>query len=74
MITTYLIYGIHMIIGIPRLIHFQILKERIAKIAFATKNKMLENAELPSDGGAKRDRTADLLLAKQALSQLSYSP
>ena len=25
-------------------------------------------------GGAKRDRTADLLLAKQALSQLSYSP
>ena len=26
------------------------------------------------DGGAKRDRTADLLRAKQALSQLSYSP
>ena len=25
-------------------------------------------------GGAKRDRTADLLRAKQALSQLSYSP
>ena len=25
-------------------------------------------------GGAKRPRTADLLLAKQALSQLSYSP
>ena len=25
-------------------------------------------------GGAKRDRTADLLLAKQALSQLSYGP
>ena len=25
-------------------------------------------------GGAKRVRTADLLLAKQALSQLSYSP
>jgi hypothetical protein len=25
-------------------------------------------------GGAKRDRTADLLLARQALSQLSYSP
>ena len=25
-------------------------------------------------GGAKRDRTVDLLLAKQALSQLSYSP
>jgi hypothetical protein len=25
-------------------------------------------------GGAERDRTVDLLLAKQALSQLSYSP
>ncbi len=25
-------------------------------------------------GGAKRDRTADLLRATQALSQLSYSP
>jgi hypothetical protein len=25
-------------------------------------------------GGANRDRTGDLLLAKQALSQLSYSP
>jgi hypothetical protein len=24
--------------------------------------------------GARRDRTADLLLAKQALSQLSYGP
>jgi hypothetical protein len=26
------------------------------------------------DGGASRDRTDDLLLAKQALSQLSYGP
>ena len=26
------------------------------------------------DGGARRDRTADLLRAKQALSQLSYGP
>ena len=25
-------------------------------------------------GGAERDRTADLMLAKHALSQLSYSP
>ena len=25
-------------------------------------------------GGARRDRTADLLLAKQVLSQLSYGP
>ena len=28
----------------------------------------------PKSGGADRDRTGDLLLAKQALSQLSYSP
>ena len=27
-----------------------------------------------SVGGAERDRTADLMLAKHALSQLSYSP
>ncbi len=33
---------------------------------------MPPNREL--DGGAKRDRTADLLHAMQALSQLSYSP
>jgi hypothetical protein len=28
----------------------------------------------PGNGGARRDRTDDLLLAKQALSQLSYGP
>jgi hypothetical protein len=27
-----------------------------------------------TDGGGERDRTDDLLLAKQALSQLSYTP
>jgi hypothetical protein len=27
-----------------------------------------------ADGGGERDRTDDLLLAKQALSQLSYTP
>ena len=26
------------------------------------------------NGGAERDRTADLLIANEALSQLSYSP
>ena len=30
--------------------------------------------ELNPTGGARRDRTDDLLLAKQALSQLSYGP
>ena len=29
---------------------------------------------IPPDGGADRDRTGDLRLAKPALSQLSYSP
>ena len=28
----------------------------------------------PGNGGGERDRTDDLLLAKQALSQLSYTP
>ena len=33
------------------------------------------SAEIPQKhGGAERDRTADPLLAKQVLSQLSYSP
>ena len=31
-------------------------------------------AQLFLVGGGKRDRTDDLLLAKQALSQLSYAP
>ena len=30
--------------------------------------------QLKESGGAMRDRTADLLRARQALSQLSYSP
>jgi hypothetical protein len=32
------------------------------------------NEQSPRSGGARRDRTDDLLLAKQALSQLSYGP
>ena len=35
---------------------------------------LLRLATSSVDGGAKRDRTADLLRARQALSQLSYSP
>ena len=34
----------------------------------------LIQAQIQVDGGAKQDRTADLLRARQALSQLSYSP
>ena len=29
---------------------------------------------VPDSGGARRDRTDDLMLAKHALSQLSYGP
>jgi hypothetical protein len=32
------------------------------------------NQCLSTNGGGERNRTADLLLAKQALSQLSYTP
>ena len=32
------------------------------------------NRRLKRDGGDKRDRTVDPLLAKQVLSQLSYTP
>ena len=35
---------------------------------------MAGNLRGSKSGGARRDRTDDLLLAKQALSQLSYGP
>ena len=34
----------------------------------------LQTETLDENGGADRDRTGDPLLAKQVLSQLSYSP
>ena len=36
--------------------------------------EMLLGPSSDPSGGARRDRTDDLLLAKQALSQLSYGP
>ncbi len=36
--------------------------------------KYVSRTTLHVNGGATRDRTADPLLAKQVLSQLSYSP
>ena len=35
---------------------------------------LAEPEQFEMSGGARRDRTDDLLLAKQALSQLSYGP
>ena len=52
-------------------------KQRKLKLSAAKTRSDLEtvNENLPrSYGGAERDRTVDPLLAKQVLSQLSYSP
>ena len=38
------------------------------------KSRLGEASGFEAAGGARRDRTDDLLLAKQALSQLSYGP
>ena len=43
-----------------------------SKCAFA--HESLKRFKVVKIGGAMRDRTADLLRARQALSQLSYSP
>jgi hypothetical protein len=41
---------------------------------FFTDEQEFERSPMIPSGGARRDRTDDLLLAKQALSQLSYGP
>ena len=37
-------------------------------------NRSVSHSDVHQIGGGERDRTDDLLLAKQALSQLSYTP
>ena len=49
-----------------------IIEDRVIERAMAQYPKAPELIE--NNGGAERDRTADLLNAIQALSQLSYSP
>jgi hypothetical protein len=45
------------------------------EMASAAKMQLKVHGRVPApSGGARRDRTDDLLLAKQALSQLSYGP
>ena len=55
---------------------FQIFKEQ--ENNFSKLNTLIRFSlfrfEKEKSGGAKQDRTADLLRARQALSQLSYSP
>jgi hypothetical protein len=60
--------------------HFHLVKEHSERrTQTGAPHGMLESGDSPLascllNGGAERDRTADLLRARQALSQLSYSP
>ena len=47
---------------------------RPGRISFFKQTQRMTTPPLEASGGARRDRTDDLLLAKQALSQLSYGP
>ena len=52
------------------------LLSAIARYAFSTAQGLAKPkpAKRAKDGGARRDRTDDLMLAKHALYQLSYGP
>ena len=52
------------------------IKEKPYAILLANPNKLshIQSRRYPNLGGADRDRTGGLLVANQALSQLSYSP
>ena len=54
-------------------IYFVLNARRLMR-KFAIANDELTNKAIKQNGGAKRDRTADLYTASVALSQLSYSP
>ena len=53
---------------------FEVRFFRTAKPSFPAAFSPGQLSHLVVDGGGERDRTVDLLLAKQALSQLSYTP
>ena len=53
--------------------HARLVDRRSVRNLFSRTNRNPASS-LPRNGGARRDRTDDLLLAKQALSQLSYGP
>ena len=63
----------HHDIYIQNLIH-QIVKEQSHLQLKDTLKDTNVHFEVTFNGGARRDRTADPLLAKQVLSQLSYGP
>ena len=47
---------------------------RIDQPAFVREGLPSRSRRAVKDGGARRDRTADLVIANDALSQLSYGP
>ena len=47
--------------------------QETSRLPVDAKDVLADEQKTPP-GGARRDRTDDLLLAKQALSQLSYTP
>ena len=59
-----------------RCLHFSVKKKRVTKTFLGGHRfvSCLERTKRSNHGGAGRDRTDDLRLAKPALSQLSYSP
>ena len=61
---------------INTLYFFQIFKELNSLPTTVSRQSptLTGNWQITTDGGGERDRTDDLLLAKQALSQLSYTP
>ena len=54
--------------------YIQIVKEQYRAVIRLDENLRLMQQHSCEFGGARRDRTADLLRARQALSQLSYGP
>ena len=55
-------------------LHFQIFKELNRINRFQSRILFANILDSNRNGGARRDRTDDLMLAKHALSQLSYGP
>ena len=60
------------VLSVPDIFIFLILGTK--NPASLSRLSIIKSPNVPSDGGDKRDRTADLLNAIQALSQLSYTP
>ena len=58
----------------PKAMRNLIYKGRVCERLLAKRQDPCQPHPLKADGGARRDRTDDLKLAKLALSQLSYGP